>query len=104
LPKLVYLPRLALGIIDSRARPVTDTMVKAAATELVRHLPTQTDKEASLLRPISRAHELGRMIAQAVGKQAIQDGQVQVAEENSLLREVDSNIWPPIYAPYERGS
>ena len=95
-------PGLALGIIASKARRVTDAMVKAAATELIRHLPTQQDKEGSLLPPISEARPLGRMIAQAVGKQAIQDGQAQVADEKALNRELDANIWEPVYVPYER--
>ena len=95
-------PGLALGIIASKARYVTDTMVKAAAQELVRHLPTQKDKEASLLPPLSEARELGRSIAQAVGKQAIQDGQAQVADEDSLNRELQANIWEPAYEAYER--
>src|SRR6201987_5856087 len=90
---------LALGIIASKARRVTDAMVKAAATELIRHLPTQQDKEGSLLPPISEARPLGRMIAQAVGKQAIQDGQAQVADEKALNRELDANIWEPVYVP-----
>jgi malate dehydrogenase (oxaloacetate-decarboxylating) len=95
-------PGLALGIIASKARRVTDTMVKAAATELIRHLPTQKDKQANLLPPIADAREIGRSIAQAVGKQAIQDGQAQVADEATLDREVDANIWEPVYLPYER--
>jgi malate dehydrogenase (oxaloacetate-decarboxylating) len=95
-------PGLALGIIASKARRVTDAMVKAAATELIRHLPTQEDKEGSLLPPISEARPLGRLIAQAVGKQAIQDGQAQVADEKALNRELDANIWEPVYVPYER--
>jgi malate dehydrogenase (oxaloacetate-decarboxylating) len=95
-------PGLALGIIASKARFVTDAMVKAAATELIRRLPTQQDKHATLLPPISQARELGRMIAQAVGKQAIQDGQAQVADEEALNRELDANIWEPRYVPYER--
>ena len=94
-------PGLALGIIASKARRVTDTMVKAAATELTRHLPTQKDKEGSLLPPISEARPLGRLIAQAVGKQAIQDGQAQVADEEALNKELDANIWEPVYVPYE---
>src|SRR5271155_2781658 len=48
-------PGLALGIIASKARHVTDTMVQAAATELTHHLPTQTNKEGNLLPPISDA-------------------------------------------------
>jgi malate dehydrogenase (oxaloacetate-decarboxylating) len=94
-------PGLALGIIASKARRVTDMMVKAAATELTHHLPTQKDKEGSLLPPISEARQLGRLIGQAVGKQAIRDGQAQVADEQSLNRELDANIWEPVYVPYE---
>src|SRR5271163_1733318 len=95
-------PGLALGIVASKARRVTDTMVKAAAEELVRQLPTQKDKQASLLPPLSQARELGRLIGMAVGRQAIQDGQTLVANEEVLSRELEANIWEPAYVPYER--
>jgi malate dehydrogenase (oxaloacetate-decarboxylating) len=95
-------PGLALGIVASKARRVTGAMIKAAAEELVRHLPTLNDKEASLLPPISEARKLGREIAQAVGMQAIRDGQAQVADEDALNRELEANIWEPAYVPYER--
>jgi malate dehydrogenase (oxaloacetate-decarboxylating) len=94
-------PGLALGIIASKARRVTDTMVKAAAEELVRQLPTQKDKQASLLPPLSDARKLGRLIGLAVGKQAIQDRQALVVNEDALNRELERNIWEPAYAPYE---
>jgi malate dehydrogenase (oxaloacetate-decarboxylating) len=97
-------PGLALGIVASRARFVTDSMVKAAAKGLIRHLPTQKDKEAPLLPPISQARELGRFIGEAVGRQAIQDGQAQIAGEDALTRELDANIWKPQYVPYVRKS
>ena len=97
-------PGLALGIIASKARRVTDTMIKAAAEELVRHLPTRNDKQAALLPPLSEARQLARAIAQAVGKRAIQDGQAQVSDEPSLNREIQSNLWEPVYVPYERKS
>jgi malate dehydrogenase (oxaloacetate-decarboxylating) len=93
-------PGLALGILASKAKRVTDTMVKAAAEELVRHLPTQKDKQASLLPPLSDARQLGRLIGQAVGRQAIRDGQAQVADEDALSRELQANIWEPVYVPY----
>jgi len=95
-------PGLALGIVASKARRVTDTMVKAAAEELVRQLPTQKDKQASLLPPLSEARELGRLIGLAVGRQAIRDGQALVANEDALNRELQANIWEPVYIPYER--
>jgi malate dehydrogenase (oxaloacetate-decarboxylating) len=94
-------PGLALGIVASKAKRVTDTMVKAAAQELVRLLPTQKDKNASLLPPLAEARQLGRLIGQAVGRQAIQDGQAQVADEGGLNRELQANIWEPVYVPYE---
>jgi malate dehydrogenase (oxaloacetate-decarboxylating) len=76
-------------------------MVKAAATELIRHLPTQTNKAGSLLPTISEARGLGRYIAEAVGKQALKDRQAQVSDENALSRELDANIWEPVYESYE---
>jgi malate dehydrogenase (oxaloacetate-decarboxylating) len=94
-------PGLALGILASKAKRVTDTMVKAAAEELVRHLPTQKDKRAGLLPPLAGARQLGRMIGQAVGRQAMLDGQAQVADEEALERELQANIWEPVYVPYE---
>jgi malate dehydrogenase (oxaloacetate-decarboxylating) len=94
-------PGLALGIVASRARFVTDAMVKAAAQELIRHLPTQTDKQGTLLPPIAEARSLGRMIGEAVGRQAILDGEAQIAGEEELLRSLDANIWEPVYELYE---
>ena len=95
-------PGLALGIVASKARFVTDSMVKAAANELIKNLPTQKDKQAPLLPPISQARPLGRLIAEAVGRQAIKDGQAQITGEDALGRELDANIWEPQYVPYER--
>jgi malate dehydrogenase (oxaloacetate-decarboxylating) len=95
-------PGLALGIVASKARRVTGTMVKAAAEELVRNLPTQKDKQGSLLPSLSQARKLGRLIGMAVGRQAIRDGQAQVASEDALSRELQANFWEPVYVPYER--
>lgn len=94
-------PGLALGIIASKAKRATDTMVMAAAKELARLCPTQKDKQANLLPSFSESRHLSRSIAQAVGKQAMQDGQAQIADEDSLSRELQANIWEPVYVPYE---
>ena len=94
-------PGLALGIIASKARHVTDTMIMAAAKELARLVPTHKDKNANLLPPLSDSRHLSRLIGRAVGKRAIQDGEAQIVDENMLERELDSNIWEPVYVPYE---
>ena len=97
-------PGLALGIVASKAKRVSDTMIMAAAKELARLVPTHADKHASLLPSLSESRRLGRSIAQAVGRQAIEDGQAQVTDEVSLERELQANIWEPVYVPYERES
>ena len=94
-------PGLALGIIATRAKRVTDTMVMAAAKELVRLVPTQKDKKASLLPSLSESRQLSRSIAQTVARQALHDGQSQIPEDE-LDSALQANIWEPVYVPYER--
>jgi malate dehydrogenase (oxaloacetate-decarboxylating) len=95
-------PGLALGIIASKARHVTDTMIMAAAKELARLVPTHKDKNANLLPSLSESRHLSRLIARAVGERALQDGEAQIPDEDSLERELFTNIWEPVYIPYER--
>lgn len=95
-------PGLALGIIASKARRVSDAMIKAASLELARHAPTQKDKNASLLPPISEIRKLSRHIGESVGKQALREGLSPLENEEELSRAIDENIWEPVYVPYER--
>jgi malate dehydrogenase (oxaloacetate-decarboxylating) len=95
-------PGLALGIISAKARHVTEDMILAATTELIRHLPTCTDSNACLLPPIAEARAIARHIGEAVGRQALREGQAQVADEAELLLALDENHWDPAYEEYER--
>jgi malate dehydrogenase (oxaloacetate-decarboxylating) len=95
-------PGLALGIVSSKAKRVTDTMIMAAAKELARLVPTHNDKHAGLLPSLADSRQLSRSIALAVGRQAMNDGQAEVTDEQSLERELAANIWEPVYVPYER--
>jgi malate dehydrogenase (oxaloacetate-decarboxylating) len=97
-------PGLALGIIASKAKHVTDTMILAAAKELARLVPTQADKEANLLPSLSESRKLSRSIAHAVGLQAMKDGEAQIVDEADLQRQLEANIWEPLYVPYQRQS
>jgi malate dehydrogenase (oxaloacetate-decarboxylating) len=67
-----------------------------------RHVPTRIDRDGGLLPPISQARNIGRFIAAAVGKQAIEEGQSQLPDEDALDRELQANTWEPVYVPYER--
>ena len=93
-------PGLALGILSSRARHVSDAMIKAAALGLADLLPTRTDKTAPLLPPLTSIRSVSRAVARAVGIQAIKDNLAQV-DEAGLDKELAANIWEPEYEPYE---
>jgi malate dehydrogenase (oxaloacetate-decarboxylating) len=95
-------PGLALGIIASKAKRVTDAMILAAAKELARLVPTATDKTGHLLPSLSDSRKLSRLIALAVGQEAMRDGQAQIDDEETLEREIQANIWEPVYVPYKR--
>lgn len=93
-------PGLALGIISSRAKHVSDTMIKAAAKALAELSPTRKDKQASLLPPLETVRSVSKQVAEAVGAQAIRDGLAQV-NEVEFANELAANIWEPEYRPYE---
>jgi malate dehydrogenase (oxaloacetate-decarboxylating) len=94
-------PGLALGIISSKARRVSDAMIKAAAIALAELAPTRQNKNASLLPPLASIRSVSLAIAKAVGKQAIQEGHAFV-DEARFEQELAANVWEPVYEPYER--
>jgi malate dehydrogenase (oxaloacetate-decarboxylating) len=94
-------PGFSLGIIASRAKHVSDGMIMAAATALAALSPTLKDKEARLLPPLSQSRKLSRIIAEAVGKQAIVEG-LSGVNQSELNQELGANIWEPEYVQYER--
>ena len=95
-------PGLALGILVSRARRVSDGMIMAAAKALAALSPARTDKSAPLLPPISEARKTSLAVAEAVGMQAIADGVAEAVNDASLADELRAYVWEPVYQPYER--
>jgi malate dehydrogenase (oxaloacetate-decarboxylating) len=94
-------PGLALGILVSRAKHVTDAMIMASAKALAGMSPTAKDKNAHLLPPIADSRKVSLVVATAVGKQAIADGVAQIADPESLEEELRDYVWDPVYVPYE---
>ena len=58
-------PGLALGILVSRARQVTDNMFMAATRALASLSPALTDKNAPLLPPITECRQISLVVAEA---------------------------------------
>lgn len=95
-------PGLALGILVSRARRVSDGMIMAAAKALAALSPARTDKSAPLLPPIAEARKTSLAVAEAVGLQAIADGVAEAVDEASLADSLRAYVWEPEYVAYER--
>jgi malate dehydrogenase (oxaloacetate-decarboxylating) len=95
-------PGLALGILTSKAKRVTDAMIMASAKKLAELSPTQKDKNANLLPPITDSRKISFLIAQAVGRQAIADGVAGVPDEKAFDAALTAYVWEPVYVPYER--
>jgi malate dehydrogenase (oxaloacetate-decarboxylating) len=93
-------PGLALGIISSRARHVSDAMIMASVQGLAEIVPTRKDKNAGLLPPLTAIRAVSRTVARAVGRQAIKDGLAQI-DAAQFEKELDANIWEPLYEAYE---
>ena len=95
-------PGLALGILVSRSKRVTDGMIMAAAKALAALSPARTDKSAPLLPPIAEARKTSLAVAEAVGTQAVADGVAEAVDEASFGDALRAYVWEPVYLPYER--
>ena len=95
-------PGLALGIIACGAQRVSDGMIMAASAALAGLSPTLQDKNGRLLPPLAESRRVSRVVAEAVGRQALAEGLAGVKDEAAFLTALEAEIWEPAYLPYER--
>jgi malate dehydrogenase (oxaloacetate-decarboxylating) len=95
-------PGLALGIIASKAKRVSDAMIMTAAKTLAELSPTRKDKTASLLPPIADSRKIALLVAEGVAHRAIKDGLAGVPDHKAFKDELTASLWNPVYVPYER--
>ena len=94
-------PGMALGIMSSKARRVSDGMIMAAARALAALSPTQTDPDGALLPPLESLRNVSMSVAVAVGRQAQAEGLADVKGE-AFVEALRANVWEPVYLPYRR--
>lgn len=90
-------PGMGLGIIASGATRVTDNMFMAAAETLSETAPALLDSDASLLPDVSRIRDVSKLVACAVGKQAVEDGVASQANDDDIRASVEATMWEPAY-------
>jgi malate dehydrogenase (oxaloacetate-decarboxylating) len=94
-------PGMALGIMSSKARRVSDGMIMASARALAELSPTQSDPNGALLPPLESLRNVSMNVAVAVGRQAQAEGLAEIKGE-SFAEELRANVWEPVYLPYRR--
>ena len=95
-------PGVALGVISSNARRVTDGMFMAAARALAGLSPAKKDKQGRLLPPVTQLRSVSLEVAIAVARQAQADGMADPIPEQDLLLRIRANVWEPEYLPYRK--
>jgi malate dehydrogenase (oxaloacetate-decarboxylating) len=95
-------PGVGLGVIASRARRISDTMLMAAATALADVSPARADPNANLLPPVSQMREISIRIALAVAAQAAREGLCPEQSDAEREAAVRAKIWTPVYRPFRR--
>ncbi len=90
-------PGVGLGAIFSEAREITDDMFYAAGHALA-HCITEEELARGRLYPvISRLRELTLCVAEAVVRQARDEGVGRAIDDDAIREELARAIWEPIY-------
>ena len=95
-------PGVALGIIASHARRVTDGMFMAAALALAQMSPSKLDPSGHLLPPITEFAAVSFHVAEAVAKRAVLDGVADPLGAEELESAIRKHVWEPAYLRYRR--
>lgn len=95
-------PGLALGILASQARRVTDGMIMAAAKALAGLSPSREDMRAPLLPAVAESRRVAMVVSEAVARQAIEEGVSGIPGAAELPERIREYMWNPVYVPYER--
>ncbi len=95
-------PGVALGVIASRARRVTDPMFMAAARALAKLSPTEADKNGRLLPPVAELRSVSFTVAVAVAEEALKENLAPSLALEDLKPAIRADVWEPHYLPYRR--
>lgn len=101
----VYIfPGIGLGVVASKAKYVTDSMLMAASRTLADFSPLASGNGSALLPPIETIQEVTQAIAYDVAKAAQLAGVALEIPDEMLKKKIASNFWKAQYKVYKRTS
>ena len=74
----------------------------AATKALAQLSPAREESTRPLLPPVADSRKVSIAVAEAVGRQAIQEGVAGVEDADALKDLLRAYVWEPVYLPYER--
>jgi malate dehydrogenase (oxaloacetate-decarboxylating) len=97
-------PGIGLGVLASKARRISDDMLRVASETLAAASPLANTGKGGILPPLTQLAELSKEIAFAVAKMAMQQGYALEMDDERLKRKINANFWKPEYRQYKRVS
>ncbi|WP_215397643.1 NAD-dependent malic enzyme [Rheinheimera oceanensis] len=97
-------PGIGLGVIASKARLISDEMLREASKTLASASPKANSGEGALLPAFTELSALSKQIAFNVAKVAMQQGLALELDDTMLLQKIEDNFWLPQYRQYKRVS
>jgi malate dehydrogenase (oxaloacetate-decarboxylating) len=93
-------PGLGLGSLLCKASRVSNSMISAAALALAHQVSGEELSQGLLFPSIGRLREVSRAVADAVMRQAGEEGAGLELNEMERSELLDAAIWEPRYSPY----
>ena len=93
-------PGVALGVIASGSRLVTDEMFHAAAHELAQQVSQEDLDQGLVYPPLEKLREVSAIIATAVCRIAFETGLATELKQSDLAAYIRSRMYEPMYTDY----
>ncbi len=100
---LFAFPGIGAGMIAARAKKLTEPMLLAAAKAISEYNVTATDEKHRIMPDVADLEQVSRVVAQAVAKQAVEDGVARIASDK-IDAQVAGHFWQPSYMDYKYAS
>ena len=97
-------PGIGLGVLASKARLISDEMLREASKTLADASPLANTGQGGLLPAFTELAALSKRIAFNVAKVAMQQGLALEMEDAMLEQKIEDNFWLPQYRQYKRVS
>ncbi len=95
-------PGLGLGLLTTKAKHLSDTVLWETCKALSEYSPTVKDHMAPLLPSLDEAQDVAKHIAMRVAQQIIKEGETDLSVDTDLETLISEKMWEPYYIPYRK--